>query len=148
MTTKQYLSQIGRYERMIDDKLTELYRLRQIASSISISVSDDKIMSSGSQDKMGDAVAKIVDLEKSVEDTITKYTETRQKIIVQIDNIPDINAYSVLFNRYVGNKSFEKIADSIGYSVRQTIRIHGIALQEFEKIYGSEYLSLNVIECH
>lgn len=148
MTTKQYLSQIGRYERMIDDKLTELYRLRQIASSISISVSDDKIMSSGSQDKMGDAVAKIVDLEKSVEDTITKYTETRQKIIVQIDNIPDINAYSVLFNRYVANKSFEKIADSIGYSVRQTIRIHGIALQEFEKIYGSEYLSLNVIECH
>ena len=139
MTTKQYLSQIGRYERMIDDKLTELYRLRQIASSISISVSDDKIMSSGSQDKMGDAVAKIVDLEKSVEDTITKYTETRQKIIMQIDNIPDINAYSVLFNRYVANKSFEKIADSIGYSVRQTIRIHGIALQEFEKIYGSEY---------
>ena len=148
MTTKQYLSQIGRYERMIDDKLTELYRLRQIASSISISVSDDKIMSSGSQDKMGDAVAKIVDLEKSVEDTITKYTETRQKIIMQIDNIPDINAYSVLFNRYVANKSFEKIADSIGYSVRQIIRIHGIALQEFEKIYGSEYLSLNVIECH
>lgn len=148
MTTKQYLSQIGRYERMIDDKLTELYRLRQIASSISISVSDDKIMSSGSQDKMGDAVAKIVDLEKSVEDTITKYTETRQKIIMQIDNMPDINAYSVLFNRYVANKSFEKIADSIGYSVRQTIRIHGIALQEFEKIYGSEYLSLNVIECH
>lgn len=148
MTTKQYLSQIGRYERMIDDKLTELYRLRQIASSISISVSDDKIMSSGSQDKMGDAVAKIVDLEKSVEDTITKYTGTRQKIIMQIDNIPDINAYSVLFNRYVANKSFEKIADSIGYSVRQTIRIHGIALQEFEKIYGSEYLSLNVIECH
>ena len=148
MTTKQYLSQIGRYERMIDDKLTELYRLRQIASSISISVSDDKIMSSGSQDKMGDAVAKIVDLEKSVEDTITKYTETRQKIIMQIDNIPDINAYSVLFNRYVANKSFEKIADSIGYSVRQTIRVHGIALQEFEKIYGSEYLSLNVIECH
>lgn len=148
MTTKQYLSQIGRYERMIDDKLTELYRLRQIASSISISVSDDKIMSSGSQDKMGDAVAKIVDLEKSVEDTITKYTETRQKIIMQIDNVPDINAYSVLFNRYVANKSFEKIADSIGYSVRQTIRIHGIALQEFEKIYGSEYLSLNVIECH
>lgn len=148
MTTKQYLSQIGRYERMIDDKLTELYRLRQIASSISISVSDDKIMSSGSQDKMGDAVAKIVDLEKSVEDTITKYTETRQKIIMQIDNIPDINAYSVLFNRYVANKSFEKIADRIGYSVRQTIRIHGIALREFEKIYGSEYLSLNVIECH
>lgn len=148
MTTKQYLSQIGRYERMIDDKLTELYRLRQIASSISISVSDDKIMSSGSQDKMGDAVAKIVDLEKSVEDTITKYTETRQKIIMQIDNMPDINVYSVLFNRYVANKSFEKIADSIGYSVRQTIRIHGIALQEFEKIYGSEYLSLNVIECH
>lgn len=148
MTTKQYLSQIGRYERMIDDKLTELYRLRQIASSISISVSDDKIMSSGSQDKMGDAVAKIVDLEKSVEDTITKYTGTRQKIIMQIDNMPDINVYSVLFNRYVANKSFEKIADSIGYSVRQTIRIHGIALQEFEKIYGSEYLSLNVIECH
>lgn len=148
MTTKQYLMQIKRYERMINNKLTEIYRLRQLASSISISNDSENVMSSGSMDRMGDSVAKIVDLERNVKKMIGDYTEIRQKIIMQIDSIPDTNHYSVLSGKYILCESFEKIADDIGYSSRQVIRIHGEALREFEKMYGQTYLSQDVIECH
>lgn len=148
MTTKEYLMQIRRMEKMIDNKLSELYRLRQLVSSISISTDGERIMSSGSMDKMGDSVAKIVDLENCVAETISRYTELRQKIIAQIDSLKDYGHYSVLFSRYVLNNEFGKIADEMGYSERQVLRIHGSALKEFEKMFGKEYLSRDVIECH
>lgn len=148
MTTKEYLMQIKRMEKMIDNKLSELYRLRQLVSSISISTDGERVMSSGSMDKMGDSVAKIVDLEYSVSETISQYTELRQKIISQIDSLKNYEYYSVLFSRYVSNNEFWKIADEMGYSERQVFRIHGSALKEFEKNFGKEYLSRDVIECH
>lgn len=148
MTTKEYLMQIKRMEKIIDNKLSELYRLRQLVSSISISTDGERVMSSGSMDKMGDSVAKIVDLEYSVAGTISQYTELRQKIISQIDSLKNYEYYSVLFSRYVSNNEFWKIADEMGYSERQVFRIHGNALKEFEKMFGKEYLSRDVIECH
>ena len=148
MTTKEYLMQIKRMEKMIDNKLSELYRLRQLVSSISISTDGERVMYSGSMDKMGDSVAKIVDLEYSVAGTISQYTELRQKIISQIDSLKNYEYYSVLFSRYVSNNEFWKIADEMGYSERQVFRIHGSALKEFEKMFGKEYLSRDVIECH
>lgn len=148
MTTKEYLVQIKRMEKIIDNKLSELYRLRQLVSSISISTDGERVMSSGSMDKMGDSVAKIVDLEYSVAGTISQYTELRQKIISQIDSLKNYEYYSVLFSRYVSNNEFWKIADEMGYSERQVFRIHGNALKEFEKMFGKEYLSRDVIECH
>lgn len=148
MTTKEYLMQIKRMEKIIDNKLSELYRLRQLVSSISISTDGERVMSSGSMDKMGDSVAKIVDLEYSMAGTISQYTELRQKIISQIDSLKNYEYYSVLFSRYVSNNEFWKIADEMGYSERQVFRIHGNALKEFEKMFGKEYLSRDVIECH
>ena len=148
MTTKEYLMQIKRMEKMIDNKFSELYRLRQLVSSISISTDGELVMSSGSMDKMGDSVSKIVDLEYSVAGTISQYTELRQKIISQIDSLKNYEYYSVLFSRYVSNNEFWKIADEMGYSERQVFRIHGNALKEFEKMFGKEYLSRDVIECH
>lgn len=148
MTTKQYLMQIHRYEVMIDNKLSELYRLRQLVGSVSIVNDGDAVMTSGSKDKMGDSVAKIVDLENEASKKISQYLDLRGKIVLEIDCMEEINHYNVLFGKYVDKKGFEQIADEMGYSERQIIRIHGYALVEFEKLYGKEYMSPNVIECH
>lgn len=140
MTTKEYLNQIRRYEMLINDKLSEIYRLRQLVSSVSISTDSERVMSSGSQDRMGDAVSKIVDLQNEVAEEIESYTRKRQEIISRIDMMQDINHHTILFERYVLNNSFEKIADNIGYSIRQIFRIHGEALSKFEKMYGEDYI--------
>ena len=64
---------------------------------------------------------------------------------MQIDPMPKENHYRVLFAKYIEDKTFDVIADEMGYSWRQIIRIHGAALAEFEKMYSTDFVSLNVI---
>ena len=69
------------------------------------------------------------------------YKNIRKKIIRQIEYFKNTKYYAVLFERYVDCKTFETIANENDYSFRQIVRIHKIALQEFEKVFGDEYMS-------
>lgn len=141
MNTKQYLNQVRRYDRMISNKLSEIYQLKTLATSISVATDVDRVQSSGSKDRMGNTVARLVDLQRETEKLIQIYTEKRQAIILQIDDITDVNYYDVLFHRYIEGKTFEAIAGDMHYSWRQVVRIHDDALMEFERKYSSVYMS-------
>lgn len=143
MTTKQYLNQIEKLNRLINNKLSEVYQLKQLASSISVSTDSERVKSSSLQDKIGSAVAKIVDLENEIDSIIDTYVSTRRKIISQIDSIENENYYDVLFSRYVEKKTFEEIAIKTDYSFRQVLRIHDKAVAYFEKKFGKEYMTEN-----
>ena len=56
MTTDKYLSQISRIDHAIANKLEEIKRLSDMATSISISPREVDVQSSGNPDKMGGAV--------------------------------------------------------------------------------------------
>ena len=140
MTTKQYLNQIDRINRMINNKLAEIYQLKTMICSISVSADEDKVQTSLDKDKLGNAVAKIVDLENEINKIIDMYVGKRERITSQIDAVNDVMEYQVLFSRYIEGKTFEQIAEDNEYSVRQILRIHGNALVEFEKRFGYEYL--------
>lgn len=141
MNTKQYLNQVRRYDRMISNKLSEIYQLKTLATSISVATDGDRVQSSGSKDRMGNTVARLVDLERETDKLIQVYTEKRQVIISQIDSMEDMNFYDVLFHRYIEGKTFEAISEDIHYSWRQVMRIHDDALAAFEKKFGSCYMS-------
>lgn len=147
MNTSQYLNQIGRIDRVINNKLAEIYQLKSMVCSIGVVADENKVQTSPEMDKLGSAVAKIVDLENEINCIIDKYRELRIEIVSKIERIDDEMQYQVLFSRYIERKTYEKIADDTGYSERQIIRIHKSALIEFEKRYGKEYsreMSLNV----
>lgn len=139
-STKQYLRQIDRLDRMINNKLSEIYQLRTMACSVTAFSSDERVQNSSGKDRLGSMVAKIVDLEKETDCLVDKFIDKRNHIIRQIDGMEDVNMYHVLFARYVNRKSFDEIADEMNYSRMQTNRIHEKALIEFEKRYGKEYL--------
>ena len=62
MNTKQYLNQVRRSDRMINNKLSEIYQLKTLATSISVATDGDRVQSSGNKDRMGNTVARLVDL--------------------------------------------------------------------------------------
>ena len=145
MTTKQYLGQVQRLNRMIANKLSEIYQLKSLACNISVVNEGVHVQTSSNNDKIGNMVVRIIDLENETENHIQNFIKIRQKIISQIDNISDDRYYNILFGRYIEDKSFEDIADGMGYSWRQIMRLHNEAIENFEKNYGKEFLSLNVI---
>lgn len=140
MTTKTYLSQIERLDRMIQNKLSEIYQLKTMACSVTVSNDGERVQNSGDKDRMGSTVAKIVDLERETDELVDSFVRKRKRIIEQIDSIEDLDFYHVLSMRYVARDTFETIAAKTNWSIRKIFSLHGKALLEFEKMYGSEYL--------
>lgn len=140
MKTKDYLSQVSRLNKMINNKLSEISQLRELSVSISAIGNDEKVQTSPNFDKIGTAIAKIDELENNLDKMIDEYLVKRERIIAQIDTMEEESVYQILFSRYIEKKNFEKIATEMEYSWRQIVRLHGKALQQFEKKYGEEYL--------
>ena len=140
MTTKSYLGQIERLDRMIQNKLSEIYQLKTMACSVTVSNDGERIQNSGDKDRMGSAVAKIVDLERETDELVDSFVRKRNRIIEQIDSIENLDFYHVLSMRYVARDTFETISVKTNWSIRKIFSLHGKALLEFEKMYGSEYL--------
>lgn len=143
MTTKDYLNQISRLNRMINNKLTEITQLRELSCSISAIGNEEKVISSSDPDKIGATYAKIDEMERNLDKMIDEYIEKKNLIIGQIDGIENEDYYDILFSRYIEKKTFEVIATEMKYSWRQIIRLHGKALKAFEEKYGNTYLKMS-----
>lgn len=139
MDTKQYLQQISRLDKMINNKLAEISQLRELAYSISAINNDERVQTTPNFDKIGTSYCKIEAMEEKLDKLIDEYVDKKNLIISQIDGIENETYYDILFARYIEKKTFEKIADELTYSWRQIIRLHGRALQDFENKYGSLY---------
>nr|DAO05092.1 MAG TPA: Protein of unknown function (DUF1492) [Bacteriophage sp.] len=141
MTTKEYLGQISRLNRMINNKLTEIAQLKDMAASISAPQSGDRVQTTPNFDKIGTKYAKIDEMERKIDGMVDELVDKKEKIIQQIDSMEDENTYNILFARYIEKKTFEVIATEMKYSWRQVVRLHGTALKQFEKKYGEGYLN-------
>ena len=113
MTTKDYLNQISRLNRMINNKLTEITQLRELSYSISAIGSEEKVMSSSDPDKIGSTYAKIDEMEHNLDNMIDEYIEKKDLIIGQIDSMENEDYYNILFSRYIEKKTFEVIIFSL-----------------------------------
>lgn len=136
MVTKQYLGQIIRYEKQIQNKLSEIGRLRALASSISISHDKDRVQTSSDKDKISGIVAKIVDLETEVDSIIDK----RSHIVSQIEKLGNTDSYDALAKVYILGKDLKVVAIESNFSYRHFLRVYNNAIKEFETVYGKEYL--------
>ena len=139
MDTKTYLQQISRLDRMINNKLSEISQLRELAMSVSAVKNEERVQNTQNFDKIGTAYCKIEEMEEKLDKLIDEYVDKKNLIISQIDGIENETYYEILFARYIEKKTFEKIADEMTYSFRNVTRLHGRALQEFEKKYGNLY---------
>lgn len=134
------MGQISRYDRIIQNKFYEIIQLRELSKSISAVKCEEKVQTSSNHDKIGCSIAKIDLMERKLYKIIDEYMEKKEIIISQIDSMANEEYYNVLFAKYIEKKTFEKIADEMHYSFRHITRIHGRALIEFEKKYGTLYI--------
>jgi hypothetical protein len=137
MTADEFLKQIERADTLIDSKLSELYRLRCLVTSITVPTDREAIQTSGVSDKVGNTVAKIVDLENEIDDMIDEYIDTRNKCIGVIEQLADTLQYKVIHMRYVEYKSYVEIEDELNYSHQWIMEVRRNALREIERIINS-----------
>lgn len=136
METKQYLNQISRLERQIQNKLSEIYQLKTMACNVTISGNGDRVQTSGDKDQLGAVVSKIVDMEREVDEMVDK----RFEIVSQIDRMESTEFYDMLAQLYILKKELKVVAIEKKMSYSSAKRIHAQALMEFERVYGKSYL--------
>lgn len=134
MTAKEYLMQVVRADRMIDNKLHEIEELRRMSVSITSVLKDDVVSGGGgSGDKVGGMVSKIIDMEYELDGEIDKLVDLKREVMRVIDQL-ETPKCEILYKRYLQNKTWEKIAVETGYSYVWVCKLHGRALQDVERI--------------
>ena len=135
MDTKQYLKQIERLEKQIQNKLAEIYQLKTMACSVTVSNSDgERVQTSSDKDRLGSTVAKIVDLEKETDRLVDEYVKLKKEVIKEISMLNDNKQKYILFQKYIRYKSIYAIAEELKMTDRGCKKTHKRALEEFGKI--------------
>ena len=89
LDAKLYLKEIGRYEKVIKNKLEELKHLRELAVSFNHNSNSDVVQNSCAADKIGSTVGQIIDKENELKSIIDDYISKRQKRISVIEELKD-----------------------------------------------------------
>jgi DNA-directed RNA polymerase specialized sigma subunit len=131
---KSFLRKIELLDAHINNRINDLAELKSLVTKITATISQVCVSGSGNQDKLGDSVAKIVDLQDEINQKIDKYVDLKREVSTLLEQIEDPDQVKVLHKRYFEYKPWEQIACEMNYSYRNVCYIHGKALQAFEAV--------------
>lgn len=134
MKAKEYLLKIEKNEKLINNKRDELFKLRCMAESTTIDSANESVQSSASSDKLGNLVARIVDLENEIISDSIKAVSDMQERIAAIEQIDDATEYDILYKRYVKHLTLQQVSEELNYGYEWTCRLHGKALSKIQRI--------------
>ena len=127
MNAKEYLMQVKKLDRMIRNKSAELEMWHSIATGTGSKADGEKVQSSGSQQKMEDAVVKSVQVEWEISDLIDR----KSQIINTIEQLPT-EEYDLLHRKYIQGFDLVDIAKIRGKSYSWATTVHGQALKHLQ----------------
>ena len=133
MTAKEYLLQYRDAVRRATAAQDHLEELRAMAERITPNYGSSGGGTHQTSDKLGAAVAKIVEAEERLDAEITMLIATEREVERTIQSVEDERLSSILYRRYICGNKWEEIAVSLNIEYRWLLRLHGRALQEVQK---------------
>lgn len=127
MTAKEYLSRYRFLNDGINAKLMQVEELRSKAQTVSGGNSTGA-RSSQPYDRIGEITAKIVDLEREINEEIDHLVDIQREIRESIAAVPEERLRTLLEYKYLNCMTLEEIAVLMDYSYKQICRLHGKAL--------------------
>ena len=134
MEAKEFLRQVEKLDVRIANKLIEQKQWRDIALGITANMEGERVQASGSQSKMADAVAKIVDMENEINSLVDILINTKKEVIEAIERLDSAIEYNVLHMRYIQFQDLQDIADKYGKDYSWATTTHGRALKHLQVI--------------
>lgn len=138
MKVQEELQKILLYDAKINSKLEELMVLKSLATKVTSVMEGEAVSRTRNLDTMGDTIAKIADMQDEINNLIDLYVDKKAYFSRIIDSLQNPMQIRVLYGHYFHGKSFQKIADELGYTRRNICYIHGDALVAVEKIIAKD----------
>ena len=134
MNAKEYLQQIKKMDTKINTDIEELANLEALVTKTTSVMSEDKVQSSSSQEKMADCVAKIVDMQKEITDEIDRLIDYKKEVRQLICESCDADCTKLLHKRYFSFETWEQIAVEMNYTYQWVSgKLHKRALSQVQK---------------
>ena len=138
-----FLKQLKKLDKMIENKMIEKRQWMSIAMGTtsggqSVKINGvlhnmEKVQSSGSQQKMADAVVRYVEIEKEIDRCIDKLVDTKNDVISVIEQL-DVIEYDLIHKMYVQYFTLYEIAEQYDKTYSWATTVHGRALKNIQKI--------------
>lgn len=138
MKAQEELAKILLEDAKIESKLEELAHLNALATKVTATMEYEVVSRTRNTDTMADTVAKIIEMQNQINNLIDSYVDRKEYFSKIIDSLTNPMQIRVLYGHYYFGKSFQQIADEVGYSRRNVCYIHGDALRAVEKIMENE----------
>ncbi len=129
MKAEQYLKQIGKIDRLIENKRREQIRCDEMASSMGEFSTAERVQSTPNHHKMTDAIDRSVDL--GIEIKVLK--NQRAEIIKTLEELPE-NEYDILYAVYVDRLALKEVAGKLRKSYSWVSHNKSIALKALQMI--------------
>ncbi len=130
MTQKEYLNQAYWLDRRIDSKLEQLSSLKAMATKTTSAMSDDVVSHTRNVQSMQDVIAKIMDMQAEINADIDRLVDLKSEIMHAIKAVKNPEHQTLLELRYLCFKSWEYVAEQMGYNVRHIYRLHDEAVEQ------------------
>lgn len=141
-----FLGKLKKLDAMIENKLIEKEQWKAIATGTTAQMGGERVQTSGSQQKMADAVGRYIDIESEIDACIDRFIDEKKDVISVIEQL-NHDEYDVLHKTYVQYHDFYEVADMCDKSYSWVTHVHGQALWKVQKILDgrkSECLKNNI----
>lgn len=140
MTARDYLMRISIMKEQIRQRTETIAEIRLQATGLTGQNGDGVRVATSNPDgdRMADAVARIVDLEKELAEEVVKLSRMQADAARRISAIPDPTLSRLLFERYVQGRPWKVIERELEISERHAPRVCGRAFAAFEELYAEE----------
>ena len=129
MNVRDFLNQLEKLDTIIINKMAEKAKWLDVAHGITAHLGGERVQSSGSQQKMADAIDIAADIQREI-DNLKAQREEMDRTIQQLN----ATEYDVIHKRYVQHQSFVEIGASKGKSESWATTVHGRALKNLQRI--------------
>lgn len=137
MTAKEYLNQVRNLESKMKILKEEIDTLREMVVSTGAIQQDERVLSSGTQDKMAETICKINEKECERNDLMREFALARANVIINIQKLNNPEYEQILYKRYCQSKKWEEIALEMNYTYQWVCKLHGRALLELDKVLNN-----------
>ena len=138
---QEFLLQVKLCDKHIDNKIEDLAHLKALTKKITSAWGTEPVSGSRSQDKLGDAIAKIVDMEQEINDAVDKYVDKKNEVRALLEKVTDADQLDLLYKVYFQYETLEQVSCEMNMSYRNACYIHGRALQTVEALLKGEIVN-------
>ncbi|ADH98307.1 DUF1492 domain-containing protein [Salisediminibacterium selenitireducens] len=141
MDTKTFLSQAIWLDRLIQSKVEQQGRLKELALKVTTTYQDNPVQGGLRENsRMEASLVDLMALGEEINADIDRLIEVKQEIRRAVKTVDNLSYQPVLEMRYLDGRSWDDVAEIMSYDKRTVHRIHGRAIRELE--------NKGVTKCH